>query len=73
VFLFLLLSAVGVAGLRSDIGLKQSLDSRYAIYSALLVIFAWFAVVEKFLQHEWAALPKQDPACSDRRFCFYSL
>jgi hypothetical protein len=54
--LFLLLSAVGLAGLRSDIGLKESLDSRYAIHSALLVIFAWFAVVEEFLQHECAPL-----------------
>lgn len=50
--LFLLLTAIGVAGLRSDIGIWQSLDSRYTIYSALLIIFAWFAIVEEFLQHK---------------------
>jgi hypothetical protein len=49
--LFLLLTAIGVAGLRSDLGLSQSLGSRYAIYSALFLIFAWFVIVEEFLQH----------------------
>jgi hypothetical protein len=48
--LFLLLTVIGVAGLRSDLGVVQSLSSRYAIYSALLLIFAWFAIVEEFLQ-----------------------
>ncbi len=50
--LFMLLTAVGVAGLRSDLGLIQSLASRYGIYSALLLIFVWFAIVEEFLQNE---------------------
>ncbi len=50
--LFLLLTAVGVAGLRSDFGLAQSLASRYGIYSALFLIFAWFVIVEEFLQYE---------------------
>jgi hypothetical protein len=49
--LFLLLTAVGVAGLRSDLGLAASLAPRYTIYSALLMIFAWFGFVEEFLQH----------------------
>jgi len=49
--LFLLLTAIGVAGLRSDLGLAQSLAPRYTIYSALLLIFAWFAFVEEFLEH----------------------
>ena len=52
--LFLLLTAVGVAGLRSDFGIAQGLSSRYAIYSVLLVIFAWFAIVEDFLQRKSA-------------------
>jgi len=47
--LFLLLTAVGVGGLRSDFGLMQSLAPRYIIYGLLLVIFAWIAVVEEFL------------------------
>jgi hypothetical protein len=47
----LLLTAIGVAGLRSDLGLAQSLAPRYTIYSALLLIFAWFAFVEEFLEH----------------------
>jgi hypothetical protein len=50
--LFLLLTAIGVAGLRSDLGVSQSLGSRYGIYSALFLIFAWFVVVEEFLRHE---------------------
>jgi hypothetical protein len=49
--LFLLLTAIGVAGLRSDFGLTQSMESRYTIYGVLLLIFAWTAVVEEFLQH----------------------
>jgi len=49
--LFLLLTTVGVAGLRSDFGLGQALSSRYTIYSALFLIFAWFAIVEMFLQN----------------------
>jgi len=49
--LFLLLTAIGVAGIRSDMGLIQSVSSRYTIYSALFLIFAWFAIVEEFLQH----------------------
>jgi hypothetical protein len=47
--LFLLMTAIGVAGLRSDFGIEQSLSSRYAIYSVLFLIFAWYAVVEEFL------------------------
>jgi hypothetical protein len=50
--LFLLLTALGVAGLRSNLHIAQSLDSRYEIYSALLLIFAWFVIVEEFLQHQ---------------------
>ena len=46
--LYLLLTAIGVAGLRSDMGLVLSFSLRYRIYSALLLIFAWFAIVEEF-------------------------
>ena len=49
--LFILLTAIGVAGIRSDFGLIQSLSSRYAIYGALLAIFAWAAMAEEFLQN----------------------
>ena len=54
--LFLLLTAVGVAGIRSDLGLIQSVSSRYTIYSALFLIFAWFMVVEEFLQNSRTSL-----------------
>ena len=50
--LFLLLTSLGAAGLRSDLGLMQSLTSRYGIFSVLVVIFAWFAIVEEFLLDE---------------------
>ena len=49
--LFLLLTAIGVAGLRSDFGLAQAVSSRYTVYSALFLILAWFAIVEEFLEH----------------------
>jgi hypothetical protein len=44
--LFILLTAIGVSGLRADLGLMQSMSSRYRIYSDLLLIFAWFALVK---------------------------
>jgi hypothetical protein len=44
--LFLLLTGIGVSGIRSDLGLAQSVASRYRIYSDLLLIFAWFAFVK---------------------------
>jgi hypothetical protein len=54
--LFLLLTAIGAAGIRSDMGLAQSVASRYTIYSALFLIFAWFAFVEEFLQNSRVSL-----------------
>lgn len=48
--LFILLTAVGVAGMRSDFGLIQATSSRYTIYGELMVILAWTTFVEEFLQ-----------------------
>jgi hypothetical protein len=59
--LFLLLTAVGVAGLRSDFGLTQSLSSRYTIYGALALIFAWIMVVEEFLQKRGGPIVNNNP------------
>jgi hypothetical protein len=59
--LFLLLTAIGVAGLRSDFGISQALNSRYTIYSALFLIFAWFATVEEFLQDRSVPLLRNNP------------
>jgi hypothetical protein len=47
-----ILTTIGVAGLRGNSGIAHSLDSRYKIYSTLLLIFVWFAIVEEFLQHQ---------------------
>ena len=47
---FLLLTAVGVAGLRSDFGSGQGMSSRYRIYSSLMLVFAYFVLSEKHLQ-----------------------
>jgi len=44
--LFVLLTGIGVSGLRAEFGLAQSVSSRYRIYSDLLLIFAWFALVK---------------------------
>jgi hypothetical protein len=59
--LFVLLTAVGVAGMRSDLGLTQSQSSRYAIYGALLLIFAWSALAEEFLQNRSEPLLNNNP------------
>jgi hypothetical protein len=47
--LFVLLTAAGVTGIRSEFGVEESLSSRYGMYPMLLVIFAWFALAEEFL------------------------
>ena len=54
--LYLLLTAIGVAGLRSSFGLAPSVSSRYQIYSALLLAFAWFAIVEEFVAYKGVPL-----------------
>jgi len=54
--LFLLLTAIGAASIRSDLGLAQCASSRYTLYSALFLIFAWFAIVEEYLQHSRVSL-----------------
>jgi hypothetical protein len=57
--LFLLITSVGVAGLRSDFGVQQSLVSRYAIYSALLLILAWFIFAEDVVLPRLGSRPGQ--------------
>jgi hypothetical protein len=48
--LFILLTGIAVAGLRSDLGLVQSLSSRYRIYSDLLIIFAYIFFADEFVE-----------------------
>ncbi len=55
--LFVFLTAAGAAAIRSDLGLEQSVASRYTMFSILLVILAWFAVAEEFVQHRPVTLP----------------
>jgi hypothetical protein len=59
--LFILLTALGVAGLRSDFGMGSSLTPRYIIYGALLLIFVWTALAEEFLQRRKGALLNSGP------------
>jgi hypothetical protein len=49
--LFILLTAAGVACLRSGLGLGESYTSRYTIYGTLLLILAWMAIAEEFLAY----------------------
>jgi hypothetical protein len=49
IVLFILLTSVGVAGIRSNFGIVYSVSSRYTIYSTLLLIFAWIAIVDQWL------------------------
>jgi len=48
--LFILITAVGVSGLRSGFGLAQSLASRYRMYSNLMMVFCYFFLVEHLLE-----------------------
>jgi hypothetical protein len=56
--LFFLLTALGVAGIRSDLGLRSSVTSRYTVYGVLFVIMAWAAISEEFLQKQRERLVK---------------
>ena len=49
--LFVLLTALAVTSLRSQIAVLGGTSSRYRIYCDLLLIFAWFAFAEEFVQH----------------------
>jgi hypothetical protein len=46
--LFILITALGVAGVRSTLGIYGATSSRYRIYSDLLLIFVWFSLVDEF-------------------------
>jgi hypothetical protein len=47
---FLVLTAVGVSGIRSKLGLEASLAGRYKIYSDLLLICCYVFVTESYLR-----------------------
>ena len=56
--MFLLITAIGVSTTRSDLGVRQSMSSRYGLYSALLLIFAWFVVAEKLHHADYYSVLK---------------
>lgn len=47
--LFILINALAVSGLRSDLGMAQSLASRYRTYSNLLLAFSYIFLIENLL------------------------
>lgn len=47
--IFLVLTAAGVSAIRSNLGLEQSLASRYRIYSNLLLVLSYIFLSEKYL------------------------
>jgi hypothetical protein len=47
--LFLAITSLGVAGIRSQYGIFYSQSSRYRIYSDLFLIFVWFGTAEVFV------------------------
>jgi len=55
--IFIVLTAVGVSGIRSGFGISQSLASRYRIYSDLLLILAYIFLSETY----WARLQRLVP------------
>jgi hypothetical protein len=54
--LFLSLTSVAVAAIRSELGLTSATSSRYRIYSDLFLIFVWSSFVQEFLQPRREAL-----------------
>lgn len=49
--LFILFNAIGVSALRSDLGVTQSLASRYRTYSNLLLVFSYVFIIESFFSN----------------------
>ena len=47
--LFILINAIAISGLRSDMGLAQSLASRYRTYSNLFLAFSYIFLIEDIL------------------------
>lgn len=47
--LFIMINAIAVSGLRSDLGVAQSLASRYRIYSNLFLVFTYLFVLDAIL------------------------
>jgi hypothetical protein len=59
--LFILLTALGIAGVRSDAGMRSSLTPRYTIYGGLSLIFVWTGLAEEFVQHRKETLLNNSP------------
>ena len=59
--LFILLTALGVASMRSGLGLRTSVTSRYTIFGVLLLILAWTAICEEFLHERQGTLLRNTP------------
>jgi len=59
--LFILLTALGVASMRSGLGLKTSVTSRYTIFGVILLIQAWAAICEEFLHERHETLLRNTP------------
>jgi asparagine N-glycosylation enzyme membrane subunit Stt3 len=54
---FIVLTAMGMAHVRMVNGLQFAGSSRYRMYGAVLVAFAWAAVAERWVLHEQDTLP----------------
>ena len=65
--IFLLLTEVGVAGIRSSSVGAAAVTSRYTIYSVLFLILAWLAVVEEVLEKQpaWRNRDFSECCCGD--------
>lgn len=49
-FIFLVLTAIGVSMIRSNLGIEQSLSSRYRIYSNLILILTYIYLIETYFE-----------------------
>lgn len=62
--LFIIITAIGVSGLRSDFGLAQSLASRYRTYSNLMIVLSYFFMVENVLDKTKKQSVRQAALCT---------
>jgi hypothetical protein len=55
---FVLINAVAISGLRADLGVAQSLASRYRIYSSLMLAFSYMFLAESVVP-AWSGLRRR--------------
>ena len=66
----IVITAVGVSGMRSDFGIIQSLASRYRIYSNLLLLFSYIFLADSVFAKDRRSLSHRGLFAAVLLFCF---